>query len=183
MFFNYQNDKECYSKNAEGQFMVGDKVLVAPVLSETSDFKKLYLPEGNWFSTNFNKFYKGSQWIIIDVPLNTLPIFVKEGGIIPFQEVQQYVGEKKIEETELHIFPSAKSSYTLYEDDGISFQYEKGKYSLTTFTCEKKDAAIDLTIKKDFDGYKNDRKFYSITFAGSGKPAAVKAGTIEYKAV
>lgn len=179
MFLNYQNDKECYSKQADYQFMVGDNVLVAPVLKEKEDFKKLYLPDGNWHYIPNNKYYNGGQWIIIEVPLNTLPIFVKEGGIIPIQEVQQYVGEKKLEELELHIYPSAKSSYTLYEDDGISYQYEKDKYSLTNFTCEKNDESISVLVKKESDGYKNSRKYYFFTILCDKKPVSVSSGAGE----
>lgn len=175
MFMNYQNDKECYSVQAESQFMAGENVLVAPVLTEKTDFKKLYLPAGSWYYVPENKFYTGGQWIIIDVPLNTLPMFLKQGAIIPFQEIQQYVGEKKIEETEIHIYPAEKSSYTLYEDDGISYQYEKEKYSLTSFTCEKKEGSIDVDVKKEFEGFKNDRKYYFFTILCDKKPSSVKS--------
>lgn len=173
MFLNYQNDKECYTNQADYQFMIGDNFLVAPVLSENSDFKKLYLPEGNWHYMPSNKYYTGGQWIILDVPLNTIPMFLKEGGIIPIQEVQQYVGEKNIEELEFHIYPSAKSSYTLYEDDGISYGYEKGKYSLTNVTCGKDDNSMNIDVKKEFDGYKNSRKYYLFTILTGTKPVTI----------
>ena len=176
MFLNYQNDRECYNQQAQYQFMVGENVLVAPVLTENSDFKKLYLPEGNWLYIKTGTVYKGGQWIILEVPLNTIPVFVREGGIIPMQEIQQYVGEKKIEQTEIQIYPSAKSSYTLYEDDGISYNYEKGSYSLTNFTCEKKDNGLNITVKKEKDGYKGDRKNYLFKIYFAQKPSAVKAG-------
>ena len=179
MFLNYQKDKEAYS--ALSQFMVGEHLIVAPVLTENNDFKKLYLPEGNWYYIPENKFYKGGEWIIKEVPLNTLPMFLKEGAIIPFQEVQQYVGEKTIEETEIHIYPAAKSSYTLYEDDGITYGHESGKYSLTSFTCEKKGNDIEISVKKDYDGYKNMRKYYFFTLLSPAKPAAVSYGKGEMK--
>jgi alpha-glucosidase len=179
MFLNYQNDKECYSNQADYQFMIGDNLLLAPVLTEKTDFKKLYLPEGNWHYMPSNKFYAGGQWIILEVPLNTIPMFLKEGGIIPIQEVQQYVGEKNIEETEFHIYPSKKSSYTLYEDDGISYGYEKGKYSLTNVICEKKDNSIIVSVKKEFDGYKNSRKYYLLTILTDTKPVSVSSGVFQ----
>lgn len=182
MFFNYQNDKECYSNEAQYQYMIGENVLVAPVLTENSDFKKVYLPEGNWVYIPTGKFYTGSQWVILEVPLNTLPLFVKEGGMVPFQELQQYVGEKIIDQTELHVFPAEKSSYTLYEDDGISYQYEKGKYSLTKFTCERKSGTIEMDVKKEFDGYKNARKNYLFRIICAAKPSSVAAGSVSLKA-
>jgi alpha-glucosidase len=181
MFLNYQNDEECYSSQADYQFMLGDNLLVAPVLAENTDFKKLYLPEGNWLYLPSNKIYTGGQWVNLEVPLNTIPLFVKEGGIIPQQEIQQYVGEKTITQTELHIYPAAKSAYTLYEDDGISYQYENGKYSLTGFVCEKNDNSISVSVKKEYDGFKNERKSYLFKVVCNTNPVSVKAGTEDIK--
>lgn len=180
MLLNYQNDNECYSSQADYQFMIGDNLLVAPVLSVNADFKKLYLPEGNWYYLPSNKIYKGGQWIILEVPLNTIPLFVKEGGIIPMQEIQQYVGEKEIDQTEIQIYPAAKSSYTLYEDDGISYQYEKGKYSLTNFLCEKGTKSISIGITKEHNGYKNNRKLYMFRILCSEIPASVKTSSVNF---
>jgi len=177
MFVNYQNDEECYNADASYQFMAGENLLVAPVLTENTDIKRLYLPEGNWHYVPANKSYSGRQWILLDVPLNTLPFFIKEGGIIPLQEIQQYVGEKTIDETEIYIYPSAKSSYTLYEDDGISYQYEKGMFSLTSFTCEKNGNSISVSVKKESGEYKNSRKYYLFKLICSEKPVSIKTNS------
>ncbi len=180
MFLDFQNDLECYSNQADYQFMIGENLLIAPVLTEKSDFKKLYLPEGNWHYIPTNKYYTGGQWIILEVPLNTIPMFLKEGGIIPIQEVQQYVGEKNIEELEFHIYPAVKSTYTLYEDDGISYDYEKGNYSLTNVTCENTDKSINISVKKEYNGYKNSRKYYLLTILTGNKPESVTSGEIKF---
>jgi alpha-glucosidase len=133
MFLNYQNDDECYSDSAQYQFMVGNNLLVAPVLSEYENFKKLYLPEGKWLDWWTNKVYEGKQWIIIEAPINMIPLFMKEGSIVPMQEKQNYTGEKKIDELTFRIFPSDNSTYTFYQDDGMTLDYTNGNNLLTEF--------------------------------------------------
>jgi alpha-glucosidase len=145
MFLNYQDDDECYSDAAQYQYMIGDNLLVAPVLSETEDAKKLYLPEGKWLDWWTNKVYEGSQWIFIQVPINRIPLFIREGGVIPLQEKQNYVGEKKIKEMEFRIFPSVNSTFTLYEDDGKTLGYRNGNYLLTGMDIKNnKELQVDI---------------------------------------
>ena len=173
MFVNYQNDRECYSTNAQYQFILGDNLLVAPVLSETDDAKRIYLPEGKWYEMNTHKIYQGMQNLLMNVPLTMTPLFLKEGGVVLMQEVQQYVGEKKIEQTEVYIYPSNGSKYSFYEDDGISFDYEKGKYSLTEFNCTQSSNSIEIAVNKSKDGYKPDRKNYLFKVVSEKKPVSV----------
>jgi alpha-glucosidase len=159
MFLNNQNDDECYKAKSQYQFMIGENLLVAPVLNDYDTFKELYLPEGKWIDWRTNKIYDGKKWIIVNAPINQIPLFIKEGGIIPMQEVQQFVGEKKIDELELVIYPSDQSEYSIYEDDGISFDYKKGKYSITNVTSSKQNDKIEIRIsqtKNDFDLHRKD---------------------------
>lgn len=170
MFVNYQNDENCYSRNAQYQFMIGDNLLVAPVVNSTESTKRLYLPEGKWYDWMNNKIVTGGEWKLFDVPLNKIALYIKEGGMIPMQEVQNYIGEKKIEQLELIVFPSQKSEYTLYEDDGLSYKYETGKYSLTRFSLDKDVKVTKLQVVKLKADYKNDRKKYLFTLLDTKLP-------------
>ena len=131
MFLNYQDDDECYSDGAQYQYMLGENLLVAPVLSECENSKKLYLPEGKWLDWWNNTVYEGKRWILVDAPLDRIPLFIREGGVIPMQEKQNYIGEKNIEQIKFRVFPSANSVYSFYEDDGKSLNYKEGQYLLT----------------------------------------------------
>ncbi len=164
MFLNFQNDDECYKWDSQYQFMIGENFLVAPVLSEKENFKKLYLPEGKWLDWWTNKIYKGNQWIIIEVPQSKIPLLIKEGGIIPMQEEQNYVGEKKIEELELRIFPSDSSVYELYEDDGITTNYKKSAFSITEFKVVKNNNSVKINVFKEKDGFDSGRKNFLLKF-------------------
>lgn len=179
MFLEFQNDPECWNDQAQFQFMVGENLLVAPVLSESDNAKRLYLPEGRWFEMNTGKIYPGNQWLTVEAPLERVPFFLKSGGILPMQEVQQFVGEKPVETTILTIFPSAKSSYSLYEDDGNSYEYEIGRYSVVNFTIEEKSDALAIVVKKEQTGFTPDRKNYRFRVISDKKPVKVFVGAKE----
>lgn len=179
MFVDYQNDDQCYTIQAQYQYMFGKNLLVAPILSATNNFRKVYLPKGKWMDWWSSKIYNGGQWITVDSPLWEIPLFVKEGGIIPMQETEQYVGEKQITQLSLKIFPSKNSSYTLYEDDGKTINYQKGKYSLTKFDLTKENGTTKLSVSKIHNGYKNDRKDYLINFYNVIDASNVKVGNRE----
>lgn len=182
MFLEFQNDKNCYSRDAQYQFMLGENMLVAPVLTSTDNFKKLYLPKGKWYDWNESKIIDGGSWIITETPLNKIPVYLKEGSIIPIQESQNYVGEKNLDELELVIFPSAKSEYSFYEDDGMTYSYEKGNYSITTFSVSKSNRKTELNISKIVDTYKSNRKKFVFTFLNSVKPKSIKVNGKEIPA-
>jgi alpha-glucosidase len=153
--------------------MLGENLLVAPVLSETEEVKRLYLPDGNWYDLNQKRFYTGKQWLTVDAPLSQIPYFLREGGFLPMQVVQQYVGEKPITETEMIIYPAGVSSYMLYEDDGLSYAYKKGAFSLTKFTCQASTNVCDITVKREQSGYQPPRQNYLFKVISSRPPVMV----------
>ncbi len=179
MFLDFQNDEECYSANAQYQFMIGENLLVAPVVSESENFKKLYLPEGKWLDWWSSKVYEGNRWIIVEAPMDKIPLFIREGGIIPMQTEQNYVGEKSISQMEFKIFPSEYSGYNLYGDDGISTDYEKGEFSLTKIEAKKGEKGIDINIKKS-GNYNNNYKDFIFDIYDS---ASVKSVNVDGKRI
>ena len=174
MFLNYQDDAECYTNDATRQFMIGENLLVAPVVNENDVFKKLYLPKGRWMSFDEGKIYEGNRWIIVDAPLSKIPLFIKEGAVIPLQDWQNYVGEKEITEYEYRVFPGEFSSYSLYEDDGISYKYREGAYSITEITVEKEwPEALIISYKKPYDKYESRIKSLKFKIYDMGEPENV----------
>ncbi len=172
MFLDFQDDGECYSSECQYQFMVGENLLVAPVLNEKEFFKKIYLPEGRWLELETRKIYVGKQWVNIEVPLSVIPLFLREGGFIPMQEVQNFVGEKEMTQLELEIFPSRQSEFLLYEDDGLTRNYQDGDYTLTKFEL-KKDENIEMLVTRTKDGFASPRQRYLIKFHGVERPKGV----------
>ncbi len=181
MFLNYQNDENCYSNDAQYQFMIGENLLVAPVVDEHSNFKKLYLPDGKWYDWWNNKVYEGNQWIIVSAPIDQIPIFIKQGGIVPMQDIEQYVGQKQMTELNLVVFPSSESNYSLYEDDGISNNYEKGDYSITKFEFNNSSEKSNFMIKQSYNNFDTGIRNYLIKFVAVNFVQTVLSGSLELK--
>ena len=148
LFLEYPNDKETFKLNS--QFLFGKELLVAPVVEQGAITKEVYLPEGEWIDFNSGQTqYKGEQWITVDAPLSTTPVFVKKGSIIPQMPVMQFIGEKASYPVTFDVFPAGinkEASFTLYEDDGESRDYEKDVFCKTQVTSKTTSEAIQVTI-------------------------------------
>ena len=131
LLFNYQNDIKTYEINDE--FMFGDSILVAPVVEQGKLERIVYLPKGDtWIDYWTKEEFQGGQSIIKDAPLDTCPIFIKAGSIIPTAPEQSYIGEKDSHTLSLEIYLGKnikEAKYTHYVDDGETFEYKNGVYN------------------------------------------------------
>ncbi|MBN1302055.1 MAG: glycoside hydrolase family 31 protein [Melioribacteraceae bacterium] len=153
MFLEFQNDSECYKTEANFQYMFGSSMLVAPVIDEKAEFKKLYLPEGRWFDWWSGEVVEGGDWIIVDAPIWKLPIYIREGGVIPLQKAQNYVGEMPVEELAFKILPADEAVYSLYEDDGSTMQFTNNSFSLTEITLNDDGEKVSLYLNTEMKEY------------------------------
>ncbi|MDH2393280.1 glycoside hydrolase family 31 protein, partial [Streptomyces sp. HNM0663] len=130
MVLEYPDDPVARGNQTSGQFMSGDSFLVAPVVSDTSTRNGIYLPAGTWTDYWTGKTYQGPGWLDgYSAPLDTLPLFVKGGGIVPMWPQMNYKGEKPVDTLTYDVYPRGSSSFTLYEDDGITRAYKSGAYA------------------------------------------------------
>lgn len=133
----YPEDEETYAVN--DAFFWGSDVLVAPVLKKNRRKRKVYLPEGTWIDYNYpSKIYEGEEWISTEAPLNTIPMFIKQGTILPTMPVMNYVGEQEKYALLYEIFPARQglsASCDVYEDDGKTLNYQQGHKQWTTTRC------------------------------------------------
>ncbi|MEO6914876.1 MAG: DUF5110 domain-containing protein, partial [Chitinophagaceae bacterium] len=106
--------------------------------------RTLYLPQGNWYDWWDNSKQEGGKMINREVNLETMPIYVREGAIIPFDPIRQYTAEEITEPTTIKIFTGANGAYTWYEDDGSSLEYLKGKSTQTKFTWKDKSKKLEI---------------------------------------
>jgi len=164
LMLEYQDDPETFNLNS--QFMFGKELLVAPVMEQGAASKKIYLPEGEWIDFNHpQKSYQGKQWIDFSVTLETTPVFVKRGSIIPQMPVMQYIGEKKNAPVWFEVFPASEGRsavFTLYEDDGETNNYKRGICSKTEVKCVSAKEAWNVSVLRHNENGRNpetDRNF------------------------
>ena len=125
---DYTHNEKVYDTRFENEFLFGPSMLVAPVAS-TNNAEQVYLPEGNWYRFGNDEKYHGDSIIWAASPVNNLPVFIKAGAIIPMQNVIQSTADKGDGILNLNVwYGDSPNSFTYYEDDGTTYQYEEGKY-------------------------------------------------------
>ena len=129
---DYPEDANTY-KIAD-EYMIGNDILAAPLLVGTNT-RKVYLPEGNWYQYGTNKKFTGRQTYSFDYDLDQIPIFIREGAIIPFAKPVEYVNAATVFDVTCHVYGS-KGATSLFEDDGETFDYATGKFNTLLLTYE-----------------------------------------------
>ena len=120
-----------------------------------------YLPKGTtWYDYWTNKPYKGGQRVTITTTFDRVPMFVRAGSILPLGPEMQYVGEKSWDHLELRVYPGADGSFTLYEDEGDNYNYEKGAYSVIQFSWNEKTRTLSIGNRQGrYPGMLQNRQF------------------------
>lgn len=119
------------------QYMMGPSILVAPVFTGQKE-RKVVLPNGNWYDFYTGKYIGNGETITIQTKLEEIPLFVKDGAIIPMLSPTKNVDKNNKQSLEVRHYGTKENKYLLYNDDGESFDYEKGEYSLTELRVERK---------------------------------------------
>ena len=144
---------EAVTKEIKDQYMAGEYLLVAPMFEgETS--RKVILPKGDWYDFYTGDFVGNGSTIEVTPGLDKIPVFVKDGAIIPMMEARLHApapGEKV--DLEIRHYGKADGNYRLYDDDGVSFDYEKGDYSWRDIKVERqKNGALKGSISRPEKG-------------------------------
>lgn len=143
------------------QYMFGPSVLVAPVYAYKARSREVYLPAGQgWYDMYTGKYFKGGQKIDADAPYERMPLFVKEGSILTTGPAIQYTRQITDEPMTIYVYTGKNCEFTLYEDEGTNYNYEKGAYSKIKLVYD--EAAGKLKIGKregSFVGMKQTRTF------------------------
>ncbi len=141
LFMDFPNDPKV--ADLRDEYMFGPAFLVAPVNEQGATSREVYLPAGtDWYNYWTNERVHGGQTIKVDAPIETLPLFVRAGSVVPFgSEIENTGQEQQIEK--VRIYPGADGEFTLYSDDGKSYAYEKGDFKTTRLRWD--DAAQKLS--------------------------------------
>ncbi|HLH77300.1 MAG TPA: TIM-barrel domain-containing protein [Candidatus Binataceae bacterium] len=142
--------------NLADQFLFGPDLLVAPVLDEGARERTLYLPVGDWFDFWSNQRWTGPRTLSVPAPLDHLPLFVRQGAIIPLGPEMQFSSQRPLDPLRLEIYPGLTGRLDLYEDDGESTAYESAAWVETKIAQDRSEDAVTLRIGSpdgDCNGY------------------------------
>jgi len=189
--FDFSNDPAIQS--IPDQYMFGPAFLVNPVtesmysVSKSKNIKKtrkVYLPKSaDWYDFWTGKLVRGGKTIDAAAPIETLPLYIKAGSIVPMGPYLQYATEK-IDPIEIRVYPGSDAEFILYEDENDTYNYEQGKYTTIAMNWNENEKTLTIKNRKgEFPGMLKDRTFriaWVSTKNGTGIEPAPKAETIKY---
>lgn len=158
--FDFPNDSQALEQ--EQEYMFGEAILVNPVTEKGVTEWSTYLPQhpAGWYDMATARWYEGGQTVTTPVSIESIPLFAKGGSIIPIGPVRQSTAEKSDKPTDIYIIPGDNATFTLYEDEGTNYNYEKGEYSTIPFNWNNDKQ--QLTIGKragGFEGMEQEKTF------------------------
>ena len=182
LVMDFNGDKEV--ENIGNQWMFGPALMACPVGYYKARNRSVYFPEQTgWYNLYTSEFIEGGQNLIVEAPYEQIPVFVREGAIIPFGPEMQWSDEKPAELINLYIYAGKDGSFQLYEDEGTNYNYEKGKYATIDITYN--DATRTVSFGKrsgSFNGMLKERRF-NVVLITKDAPKALNLDNPEGKMV
>ena len=159
LVMDFNGDDNVY--DIKDQWMFGPALMACPVGEYQKYSRNVYLPkQKGWYDFYTGKHYAGGQTIVADAPFDKIPVFVPEGSILPVGPEMEWSDQKKAELIDLYVYAGKDGSYTLYEDEGTNYNYEKGKYAMIDFKYNDAQKTITIAARKGaFDGMLQKRRF------------------------
>jgi alpha-D-xyloside xylohydrolase len=148
-------------KNISDEYMFGPSLLVSPVFNYKQRSRTVYLPKGQgWYNLYTGNYLEGGQSVSADAAYEQMPVFVKAGAIIPFGPELQYTAEKNADTITLYVYAGKDGAFTLYEDEGLNYNYEKGLFANIKFVYSENNQSITINEREGaFPGMLKKRYF------------------------
>ena len=179
LVMDFGNDKQTHS--ISDQYMFGPGFMVCPVYAYKATSRNVYFPENsNWYDFETNTYIKGGQNIEIAAPYERMPLFVKEGSIVPMGRDIQHTKEVQSDNITLRVYTGKDAQFTLYEDDGTNYDYEKGLYASINICYNEESKRLDIgSIEGNFPELLRSRIFNVEWITPDGKKHPIS--TINYR--
>ncbi len=158
---DFSDDKKVW--NIENQYMFGPSIMVCPVTTYKMRERSVYFPEGNgWYDFYSGAYISGGQQMNVKAPYEKMPLYVKAGSIIPIGPEIEYA-QQSVDPITLYVYRGADATFEMYEDDGTSYGYEKGAYSIIPISYTETDGKITIGDRVgSFKGMPAERTFHII---------------------
>lgn len=172
LVMDFGGDKKV--QNIGDQFMFGPSLLINPVTEYKARTRSVYLPAGTgWYELKSGNHLAGGETITADAPYSDIPIYVKDGSILPCGPELQYVAEKPANPIRLFVYTGADGAFTLYEDENINYNYENGKFSVIPLSYSEKDRTLTIGKRQgEFPGMLATRTF-EVVVVGNQKASGL----------
>ncbi len=144
LWLHYTDDPKAVE--CPDEYLWGRDILVVPVVENGANSRKIYLPRGVWYDFWTRERLEGGREFMRPVDLETIPLYVRAGTILPLGPVKQYTGEQVDQPLSVSIYPGADASFLLYEDDGRSFNYRKGEWMGVHLTWNDAQRTLTLSL-------------------------------------
>ena len=157
--------------NIGDQYMFGPAIMACPVYEYKARNREVYFPVNDgWYDLYTGNFIEGGQTLTVDAPYDRMPLFASAGSIIPYGPEIMYSDEKQAEEITLFVYAGKDGSFTLYEDEGVNYNYEKGEYANISFVYNDVDKTLEIGDRQgDFVGMLKERVF-NIVYVNESAP-------------
>ncbi len=185
MVLEFPGDPATWSKRTQYQFMSGEWLLVAPVYEDSPIRNDIYLPSGRWIDYWDGREYNGPTTVNgYETPLDRIPLFVKAGAIIPMYPPMLHDREKPKDPVTFDIYPFGRTSFSMYEDDGVTQSYRAGAFARTLVevdaprSLDEPGAQVTVKVGAAKGSYKDmpASRSYILDLHVPGRPASVKLG-------
>ena len=172
LVMDFNGDREV--ENIGNQWMFGPALMACPVGYYKARNRSVYFPaQCGWYNLYTNEYIEGGQNLIVEAPYEQIPVFVREGAIIPFGPEMQWSDEKPAELINLYVYEGQNGSFQLYEDEGVNYNYEKGKYATIDITYDDEAKTVSFSARKgQFPGMLKNRQF-NVVFITKDAPKAL----------
>jgi alpha-glucosidase/alpha-D-xyloside xylohydrolase len=177
LWLHYPDDAR--SRTIADEFLWGRDLLVAPVYRKGATSREVYLPPGDWYDWWNNARVTGGRTVSRAVDLATMPIFVRAGAIVPVDPVRQYTSQPVTEPTTLRIYRGADGQFVLYDDDGSSQEYLRGRATWTRLTWSDRDSRLSIEpgAPRGATNLKASRTFVVTTLPDGARQVVTYTGT------
>jgi len=163
LVMDFTHDKNVY--NIGDQYLFGPSIMVCPVYEYKAREREVYLPEGTgWYDFYSGKYYTGGQTINASAPYERIPLFIREGAIIPVGPEIEYTGMDDGKEIKLFVFEGRNNDFALYEDENVNYNYEKGACSLIPFKYDDESKTLKIGNREGtFEGMVSEKTISIVT--------------------
>jgi len=172
MWLHYPDDPKAAATG--DQYLWGRDLLVAPVVEKGATSRRVYLPLGTWFDFWTEERIDGGREITRRVDLETIPLYVRAGAVLPLDPIRQYTSEPNDSPTTLIVYPGADGTSQLYDDDGISFDHRNGAFTMVEMSWQDAARTIGLSLARGSRMVGSASRVFDVRLAGDERTWPVR---------